>query len=113
MALSDSAFVYLTAHDTYFSGHFIDIGWAAAFLTFGMAALISRGVPQTEVLMPQVPSRVSMWLPYVPLVIAVAGVYSEYLPTRRAGADLRIVDPADERGDAAGSSSWSGRTSGC
>ena len=29
MALSDSAFAYLTAHDTYFSGHFIDIGWAA------------------------------------------------------------------------------------
>ena len=67
MALSDSAFAYLTAHDSYFSGHFIDIGWAAAFLTFGMAALISRRVPQTEVVMPQVPSRVSMWLPYVPL----------------------------------------------
>ena len=81
MALSDSAFAYLTAHDTYFSGHFIDIGWAAAFLTFGMAALISRQVPQTAVVMPQVPSRVSMWLPYVPLVIAVLVCTPRYLPT--------------------------------
>ncbi|HEX7427122.1 MAG TPA: EAL domain-containing protein [Mycobacterium sp.] len=81
MALSDSAFAYLTAHETYFSGHFIDIGWAAAFLTFGMAALISRRVPQTAVVMPQVPSRVSMWLPYVPLVIAVLVCTPRYLPT--------------------------------
>ena len=46
MALSDSAFAYLTANDAYFSGHLIEIGWAAAFLTFGMAALISSG-PRT------------------------------------------------------------------
>ena len=42
MALSDSVFAYLTAHGRYFSGHVIDIGWAVAFLTFGMAALINR-----------------------------------------------------------------------
>lgn len=29
MALSDSAFVYLTARGKYFSGHLIDVGWAA------------------------------------------------------------------------------------
>ena len=70
MAFADSAFAYLTAHSVYSSGHVIDIGWAAAFLTFGMAALISRTVPETEVSVPQVPSRVSMWLPYIPVAIA-------------------------------------------
>ena len=81
MALSDSAFAYLTAHDRYFSGHFIDIGWAAAFLTFGMAALISRRVPHAEVVMPQVPSRVSLWLPYVPLLFAAVVCTPRYLFT--------------------------------
>ena len=80
MALSDSAFAYLTAHDGYHSGHVIDIGWATAFLTFGMAALISRRVSETAVVMSQVPSRVSMWLPYVPVAVAAAGVCSRLLP---------------------------------
>jgi diguanylate cyclase len=81
MALSDSAFAYLMANDAYFSGHFIDIGWATAFLTFGMAALISRRVPQTAAVMRQLPSRVSMWLPYVPLGIALVVCSPKYFPT--------------------------------
>ena len=101
MALSDSAFAYLTAQDSVLSGHFIDIGWAAAFLTFGMAALDqSPGPAMTEVVMPQVPSRVSLWLPYVPFC-SLRGVYSEVPVHTWAGADLRIVDPSDERGDGA------------
>ena len=60
IALSDSAFAYLTAHGAYFSGHVIDIGWAAAFLTFGMAALVSQQAPQTAVVVSQVPSPVTM-----------------------------------------------------
>ncbi len=84
MAVSDSAFAYLTAHDAYFSGHVIDIGWAAAFLTFGMAALISRRVPET-VVVPQMPSRVSMWLPYVPVAIAALVCIPVYLPTPGSG----------------------------
>jgi diguanylate cyclase len=85
MALSDSAFAYLTAHDAYFSGHVIDIGWAAAFLTFGMAALISRRVPETAVVAPQVPSRVSTWLPYVPVAIAVLVCVPAYFSTPGVG----------------------------
>ena len=85
MALSDSAFAYLTANDGYFSGHVIDIGWATAFLTFGMAALISRRVSETVVVMPQVPSRVSMWLPYVPVAIAALVCVLAYFPTPGLG----------------------------
>jgi len=85
MALSDSAFAYLTAHDAYHSGHFIDIGWAAAFLTFGMAALVSRSAPETAVVVSQVPSRVSMWLPYVPVAVAALVCVPAYLPTPGLG----------------------------
>ena len=85
MALSDSAFVYLTAHDKYFSGHFVDIGWAAAFLTFGMAAVISLRAPEIEVVVPQVPSRLSLWLLYVPVAIAAMVCIPAYLPTPGLG----------------------------
>jgi diguanylate cyclase len=85
MASSDSAFAYLTAHERYFSGHVIDIGWAAAFLAFGMAALHSRREPAAEVVVSQVPSRVSMWLPYVPFAIAAMVCVPAYLPTPGLG----------------------------
>lgn len=85
MALSDSAFVYLTAQGAYSSGHIIDIGWAAAFLTFGMAALNSRVSPETEVVVQQVPSRMSMWLLYVPVAIAALVCTPAYLPTPGLG----------------------------
>lgn len=85
MALSDSAFAYLAAQDAYVSGHIIDIGWAAALLTFGMAALISRRVPETEVVIAQVPSKVSMWLPYVPVAIAALVCVPAYFPTPGLG----------------------------
>ncbi len=85
MALSDSAFAYLTAQGTYASGHIADIGWATAFLMFGMAALISRKVPDTEVIVSQVPSKVSMWLPYIPVAIAALVCVPVYLPTPGLG----------------------------
>jgi diguanylate cyclase len=85
MALPDSAFAYLTAHGRYVSGHLIDIGWAAAFLTLGMAALISRRAPQAEVVVSQVPSRVSMWLPYLPVAVAAIVCTPAYFPTPGLG----------------------------
>jgi diguanylate cyclase (GGDEF)-like protein len=85
IALSDSAFAYLTAHGAYVSGHVIDIGWAAAFLTFGMAALVSQQAPQTAVVVSQVPSPVTMWLPYVPFAIAAVVCIPYYLPTPGLG----------------------------
>jgi diguanylate cyclase (GGDEF)-like protein len=85
MALSDSAFAYLTAHGMYFSGHVIDIGWAAAFLTFGMAALVSRRVRETDMVVSQVPSEVSTWLPYVPVALAALVCIPVYFPTPGLG----------------------------
>ncbi len=85
MALSDSAFAYLDAHSVHHSGHIIEIGWAAAFLTFGVAALISPRASETIVAVSQVPSPVSMWLPYVPVAIAVVICVAAYLPTPGLG----------------------------
>lgn len=81
MAVSDSAFAYLSAHGAYHSGHLIDIGWATAFLTFGMAALVSRRAQDTEMVVAQVPSEISMWLPYIPVAIAALVCIPAYFPT--------------------------------
>jgi diguanylate cyclase (GGDEF)-like protein len=84
-ALSDGAFVYLTAHDAYNTGNLIDVGWVAALLMLGMAALVSCGAPHTEEQKAQVPSRASMWLPYLPLVPAAAVCVPKFLPTPGLG----------------------------
>jgi diguanylate cyclase len=71
MALSDSAFVYLNAHGVYSTVNLIDLGWAAGLVLIGVAALIScRFAPATDAATPQPPNRVSMWLPYVPTLLA-------------------------------------------
>lgn len=70
MALSDSAFLYLTAHDAYSSASLIDLGWAAGLLIIGGAALVMCVRPATDAAAPLSPSQASMWLPYLPVGIA-------------------------------------------
>ncbi|MBB5168551.1 bifunctional diguanylate cyclase/phosphodiesterase [Mycobacterium sp. AZCC_0083] len=79
-ALSDSAFAYLTANDTYFSGSVIDVGWVAALLMLSMAALVSLRAPHTEERKAEVTSRASMWLPYLPLVPAAVVCGPKFMP---------------------------------
>ena len=70
IALADSAFVYVIAHHDYVSGSAIDLGWLAGLLLLGAAALV--GVPdlESDLGAARVPSRVALWLPYAPLLLA-------------------------------------------
>ena len=70
IALSDSAFVYLIAHNHYVSGSPIDLGWLAGLLLLGVAALIRVPTLETDLEAARVPPRVALWLPYVPLLLA-------------------------------------------
>ena len=88
MALSDSAFVYLTAHDAYYSGHITDIGWAIGLLLFGMAALINRRAWETDAVVSHAPSRATMWLPYVPVALAALICFPAYFSTPGLGPIL-------------------------
>lgn len=73
IAVSDTAFAYLTASAAFDGHHAIAVGWAWGFLCIGLAAFVSR-IPARggtrEVA--QVPSRVSVWLPYVPVLVSLA-----------------------------------------
>ena len=70
MALSDSAFVYLVAHEAYRTASLIDLGWAAGLLMIGIAGLVSCVAPEADAVTTLSPSQSSMWLPYLPVLIA-------------------------------------------
>jgi diguanylate cyclase len=72
MALSDSAFAYLTGHDAYRSGTFVDVGWVAGMLLIGLAGLLTCRRSASDAVSVQVPSKASLWLPYVPIAVAAA-----------------------------------------
>ena len=74
MALSDSAFVDLSARGLYEGqiGRVVDIGWITALLVMGVSALTSIGEPATQTASVRVPSKGAMLLPYVPVALAAA-----------------------------------------
>lgn len=71
IAVSDSVFVYLAAAGDYTSGHPIDIGYAAGLLLLAAAAQVAWSAPMPDLRPAQMPSRMALWLPYIPLPIAV------------------------------------------
>ncbi len=68
IGVSDVAFAYLTATDTYDEQHYLSTGWATGFLLIAAAALGARcagpEAPDAQ------PAAVSGWLPYVPVLLS-------------------------------------------
>ncbi|RZK96265.1 MAG: bifunctional diguanylate cyclase/phosphodiesterase [Rhodococcus sp. (in: high G+C Gram-positive bacteria)] len=85
MALSASAVSYLTALGTYHNGGVTDVGWVAAFVAIGLAALSSTREPSPEPAPVQIPPRAWLWLPYLPLLPAVAVGLQRELPSVGSG----------------------------
>ncbi len=84
IAIADIAYAYATAvEDRYYQA--ISLGWGWGFLAIGAAALVSRQATHEPVeVAPRAPSRASIWLPFVPVAIAVAVCAPVLLP--RLGA---------------------------
>lgn len=70
IALSDSAFAYLAAKGQYNSGRTIDIGWVAGLIFIAVAAAATRQRTRERSEALELPSWASIWLPYVPLLLA-------------------------------------------
>jgi diguanylate cyclase (GGDEF)-like protein len=74
MAVSDSAFTYLTAVGHYQTGDPVDLGWYAAFALMGLAACADRRVDDIEhagrLHALRVPAGLSLYMPYLPLLAA-------------------------------------------
>ncbi|MCX6482933.1 MAG: EAL domain-containing protein [Mycobacterium sp.] len=70
MALADSGYAYLSARGDYFSGNIVDIGWVAGLLLLILAAVTARQPTVPDRPMDEVPGWASVWLPYLPLMLA-------------------------------------------
>uniref|UniRef100_A0A5Q5BJ25 Diguanylate cyclase/phosphodiesterase n=2 Tax=unclassified Mycobacterium TaxID=2642494 RepID=A0A5Q5BJ25_MYCSS len=69
LTVSDIAFAWLTTQGTYAAVFPIDVGWVAGTVFFGAAALTSRGMDATPDTTTRLPTSVSLWLPYLPLLV--------------------------------------------
>ena len=67
---TDNVFAYLITDGRYATGSLVDVGWAAALTALAAAALLTRTMPPPAPPTVSVPSNTSLWLPYVPLLLA-------------------------------------------
>ena len=65
-----ACFCTWSANGTYLSGNFIDILWATGLMLMAAAALVAARAPWRVVDLREA-THVAMWVPYVPLLIAV------------------------------------------
>jgi diguanylate cyclase len=95
IAASDSVFAALTAVGGYYTGNLIDLGWIIGCGLLGLAALRSIGERPVESTTGLISTRVRLWVPYLPLVLACGVGLAEALPELSslplAGAGLLIV----------------------
>ncbi len=71
VAITHNAFAYLVVSGGRTGGGSpAEIVWAAALITFAAAALLSRRVSPPPPPAPPAPSKSSLWLPYIPLLLA-------------------------------------------
>jgi diguanylate cyclase (GGDEF)-like protein len=89
-AVADSAFAYLTADGTYGGGSWIDTGWVAGFLLVALAALRSRRYPVVAVSDGSV-GRSRLYLPYVPVAVALVLAVDEEFHSGRLGHFLFLT----------------------
>ena len=89
IAVSGTAFVGTV--DTRFGGALVDVGWAASMLTLGLAALSGLREPRLETSPPAaLPAAVSLWLVYVPLIVAAVIIALGYRSSLQTGPVLGV-----------------------
>jgi diguanylate cyclase len=72
IGIADGIFVYMNSHNDFSLNPYSSVAWALGFLLMSLAALTpgkpqQRGPVETE----QMVSAMAMWLPYVPIVVAM------------------------------------------
>ena len=72
IAVGDGIFVFTNTHDNDSWVPFSSIGWALGLLLIALAALTSRRHTSTRADTDQPITRGAMWLPYIPIVLALA-----------------------------------------
>jgi hypothetical protein len=73
MALSDSAYAYLTAAHGYVTGDLVDVGWIVAYLCIAVGAYSGAEADSLAIgsAHPEMPATVSLVAPYVVVLVAL------------------------------------------
>jgi diguanylate cyclase (GGDEF)-like protein/PAS domain S-box-containing protein len=87
LAFSDSAFAYLSQSGGYGFGLNVDIGWIAGFLLIALAPLWTGETAVRRVSLER-PSRAALFVPYIPVVVALAVAISYVVSDRNLGSFL-------------------------
>ncbi|MCV7348344.1 putative bifunctional diguanylate cyclase/phosphodiesterase [Mycolicibacterium rhodesiae] len=85
IAISDGVFVYLTANQQPTDTALLYPGWLIGLVLFIGAALTGRGFAHREVIAAQPVSWTSVWLPFVPVMLASVAVFTQSPIDLKAG----------------------------
>lgn len=89
-AVADTAYAYLTIRGEYTSGDVIDLGWAAALLLIAVAAAAGRTPASVEHAGDELPGWATVWLPYLPLLLAAGVITASPVTLTRSGPVLVV-----------------------
>ena len=92
LTVADGAFAVLDARGAYVNGGLVDIAWVTGMLLLGLAALggaVHRD--QRAFGSVQSPSRVALWLPYLPLAVATVCMVNSRASVPLLAASLSVV----------------------
>lgn len=67
---ADSGYAYLQLSRSYRGGSLVDLGWLVGLLLITVAATAGRTVVDDEPALDEMPGWISVWLPYLPLMVA-------------------------------------------
>lgn len=77
IAIADGVFVYLTATHRQTGTQVLDVGWLVGLSLFIAAAITGRGFAHRGAVAAQTVSWTSVWLPFVPVLLASAAIFTE------------------------------------
>ena len=87
VGVASGLFVYMNAHPPVHTEVLL-LGWLVGMYLIGAAGLTSKPIAAADVDTPRPPSRVALWLPYLPVPFAVVLGAIELWPTPRTGPIL-------------------------
>ncbi len=93
IAISDGTFVYLTATQQSTATPLLyPPGWLIGLVLFiGGAAVTGRGFAHREIIAAQPVSWTSVWLPFVPVMLASAAVFAQSPADLKAGGPIPVI----------------------
>lgn len=91
MVLADSGYAYLSSQAEYVAGSRLDIVWIAGLLLLTLAAAVGRQTGLSDRGADELPGWASVWLPYIPLMVALIVAITQESGALSSGPTLPVA----------------------